>query len=218
MESFKHSCPYCGQHIEYTASYCGKQIQCPICGNTITFPAIPPQSGGAGVRINRPEDKPARKWAWNLQAIFLFLRDFQHWKTVVQCVVPFLIVGALLAGAAYVKNKFADQPAAPPEPIVQANPDAWQKMTELTRAEQAVKDQITVLVRARASVKQAEEIRAATHRQYPGNSNPLMLRTADETAQKAQNNYNKARQHFENLLEQYRKLGGTHDYRGEAPN
>ncbi len=218
MESFKHACPYCGQHIEYTAGYCGKQLQCPICGNTITFPAIPPRSGGGGLHINRPDEKPARKWAWNPQAIYLFLRDFKYWRTVAQCVVPFLIVGGLLAGAAYVKNKFSEPPATPSEPVVQADPDAWRKMTDLTRAEQAVRQQIRFIAQARAAMKQAEASRESTRRSYPGNSNPLAVRTADETAQRAENNYNRVRQHFEELLVEYEKLGGTHDFHRELPN
>ena len=42
MESYKHSCPCCGQHMEYTAPYCGKKTLCPTCGHTITFPAMAP--------------------------------------------------------------------------------------------------------------------------------------------------------------------------------
>ena len=44
------SCPFCGQHIEYTAGYCGKQMQCPICGQTVTFPALPP-GGKSGPKL-----------------------------------------------------------------------------------------------------------------------------------------------------------------------
>ncbi|MGA2174115.1 MAG: hypothetical protein ABSH38_03920 [Verrucomicrobiota bacterium] len=209
MESFKHSCPYCGQHVDYTAGYCGRQIQCPICGNTITFPALPPKGGAQALRVNQ---KPARKWAWVPHGLFLFLRDFPHWKTVAQCVVPFLIVGALLAGAAYVKTKFIESPAPPEEPIVQADPGAWQKMTDLTRAEQAVRQQINVVEQARVWAATTERSRTLAHRQFPGNSNPFAVKSADETAQKAQSDYNKARERFSVLLREYQQLGGTKDY------
>ena len=54
METYKHSCPFCGQHIEYSAWYCGKQMVCPICGKTVTFPAIPPGRKGQPVRTKIP--------------------------------------------------------------------------------------------------------------------------------------------------------------------
>src|ERR1700678_1797356 len=99
MESFKHSCPFCGQHIEYTAGYCGKQMQCPICGHTVTFPALPPARSGQTLRVKSLERKPERKWSWKLPPALVFLLNFQHWNVVAQCAVPFVIIGALLAGA-----------------------------------------------------------------------------------------------------------------------
>jgi hypothetical protein len=146
--------------------------------------------------------------------MFLFLRDFQHWNTVWQCVVPFLIVGVLLGGAFYVKNKFTEQPAAAPsEPVVQADPDAWQKMTALSRAEQAVEQQIRIVAQASAISKQADDIRDRIHRTYPGTAPEV--KSADDRARQAQTFYSQARQRFDALNGEYQKLGGTHDYRSQ---
>ena len=100
MESYKLSCPFCGQHIEYTVGYCGKQMQCPICSQTVTFPALPPGRSGPTLHVKSLERKPERKWSWKLPAALTFLLKFQHWNVVAQCAVPFLIIGVLLAGAA----------------------------------------------------------------------------------------------------------------------
>jgi hypothetical protein len=219
MESFKHSCPFCGQHVEYTAGYCGRQMKCPICGNTITFPAIPPKTNAQGARAERPRQGAGRKWAWNPRSIFLFLRDFPHWKTAAQIVVPFLIVGGLLAGAGYVKKTFTDPPPdAPAETPVQTDPEAWRKMTDLTRADQAVQEQLKITLALRAVLKERETIRAATRRQYPGNSNPSAVSSADAAADKARNNYMTANQRFESLDREYQRLGGTVDYRRRLSN
>src|ERR1700733_11455336 len=140
MESYKHSCPVCGQRDDDSPRYCGRQMQCPICGNTITFPAIPPAVGGKPAAVM--QQKPPRKWLWDAKAIFLYLRDFPHWHTVWQILVPFLIIGALLGGAMFVKNKFADEPAPVAAPVVQAEQGGWDKMTELARADQKMQQYV----------------------------------------------------------------------------
>src|ERR1700753_3777206 len=111
MESYKHSCPVCGQHVEYTAGYCGRQMQCPICGNTITFPVIPPTKGGTKA-FYAEKPKPKRQWAGNAGKMLGNIWDFPHWNTVLQILVPFFIIGALIATALWVKNKYSEEPAS----------------------------------------------------------------------------------------------------------
>jgi hypothetical protein len=153
MESYKHSCPVCGQHIEYTAGYCGKQMVCPICGKTVTFPAIPPGGKGPALRIKRPEAARAAKWSFDFFGIPAFLRRFEHWNLVLVCLVPFIIVGALLAGAAVVRKHLGNEPVAPLAPLLQADTNAWQKMTDLARADQLVQGQLGAVRRARDCLK-----------------------------------------------------------------
>lgn len=218
MESFKHSCPFCGQHIEYTVGYCGKQMKCPICANVITFPALPPATTAKGLRVDRPAAAAVRKWAWKPPGIYLFLRDFPHWKIVGQVVIPFVIVGGLLVGAAYVKKTFTDSPvAAPPEASVEAAaPDAWQKMTDLSRADQAMRDQLRVAMALRTTVKRAQTICNNSRAQY-GNASPFTAK-AQEMLQRAQNNYSIAFARLRSLNGEYQKLGGTADYLGQLSN
>ena len=223
MESYKHSCPVCGQHVEYTAGYCGRQMQCPICGNTITFPAIPPASGGKTVAVE--ERKPARKWSWNAKAIFVFLRDYPHWNTVVQILVPFLIIGALLGGAAFVKNKFADEPAPAPAPVVQAQSGGWDKMTELARADQKMQQYVQSINQTRATLAAAQRALDIEQKRYSqargyDEQQAVMgnVQSCQRSVTQAQNNLTYLRQRFDADLVNYSRLGGTIDYRSRVPN
>jgi hypothetical protein len=213
MESYKHSCPFCGQHIEYTAGYCGKQMQCPICGQTITFPAILPGRAGSSLRAKSLEPKPARKWSGKAPPVLAFLLNFQHWKMVALCTVPFLIIGVLLAGANFVKNKLADTSTPVAVPTVQTDPQAWQKMADLTKADQVVKARIRDFNTACASLKLAEQEQKSV-----GRLDPSQRRGADQQMQLAQRVVAVAQQRFDDAFSNYQQLGGTVDYRAQLRN
>jgi len=214
MESFKHSCPFCSQHIEYTLGYCGKQIQCPMCGHTVTFPAVPPKQSGPALKLKGMRPKAAKNWSLKLPGFLGSLRDFQHWNTVAQCAVPFLILAVLLGGAAFVKNKLAEPSAEVATPAVQADPEAWQKMTELRKADQAVKDSMKGLATAHANADLAEQRRRQA---LARKLEPTDLRTVEDQAQLAQKQLVAARQRFDTANAKYQQLGGTVDYRSQCP-
>jgi hypothetical protein len=217
MESYKHSCPYCGQHIEYTVGYCGKQMTCPICGNTVTFPAIPPKTTAKGLRLDRPAEKVAPKWGWKPRRIFLFLRDFPHWKIIGGALVPFLVIGGLLVGAKYVKSNFTDQPtAAPVEAIAPVDPDSWQRSADADRIGAKVAEQVSRTLAARAAMKQAAAVRDATRIRSGGASS--YTASAEEAFQRAQNIYNLNYNKFRELNAEYQKLGGKVDYQAQLSN
>jgi hypothetical protein len=219
MESFKHSCPFCGQHIEYTAGYCGRQMTCPICGNVITFPAVPPNAGGLALKIRRAADKPAAKWAWDPRSMFVFLRQYPHWKTVALCLVPFVVVGGLLEGAAYVKKNYSDEQA--PVPVaedVNTDTNAWGRMTTLAPVEQALDRQVKLVNEARAILERAEQNIAAVRQSLPGTTNPPAVRNAAAATQIAQKRYSAAMQDFEAVYRKYQQLGGAADYRSRLQN
>jgi hypothetical protein len=222
MESYKHSCPFCGQHIEYTAGYCGKQMVCPICGKTVTFPAVPPGGKGPSLHIHRAETARAAKWSSDFFGILAPLRRFEHWNMVLVCLVPFIIVGALLAGAAVIKKQLGNAPAAPVAPLIQADPNAWQKMTDLARADQSVQDKLGAVRRAGAALATAERNRASLHAYYHGkqaatqaiyDSVMAQYKAKDEAVANAQQALASARQGFETAFQKYQQLGGTTDYR-----
>jgi hypothetical protein len=225
MESYKHSCPFCGQHIEYTIGYCGKQMVCPICGKTVTFPAIPPGGKGKTLHIKHTAAAPAAKWSFSLDGILGPLRQFKHWNTVLACLVPFVIVGALLAGASVLKKQAGNETAAPVAPI-QADPNAWQKMTDLARAEQLVQERLAALNRIHALCVAADQNRANLHAYYHGqtldqathDSVQHQYRNADQAVMNAQQAEAAARESFENAYQNYQKLGGTVDYRQQLPH
>jgi hypothetical protein len=220
MESYKHSCPFCGQHVEYTAEYCGQQMQCPSCGKTITFPAIPPGRGrGApGARVKeldarRAAAKPARSWLRNAPEALAFLRDFEHWNVVGQCAVPFLIIAVLLAGAIFVKSKFSAASAPPAAPAMQADPDAWQRIADLTKADVAVRALLKEYAANHATVLAAERTRQNMEKQ-----DPSQKKSFEEQLQLAQNTLTATQKRLDAALEKYRKLGGTVDYYSQMRN
>ena len=218
MESYKHSCPFCGQHIEYTIGYCGKQMVCPICEKTVTFPAIPPGGKGASPPQKKPEASRVAQWSVKLNEVLAVLRQFQHWNVVLMCLVPFGIVAALLIGASVVRKKIGDEPAMPSAPIIQAKPNAWQSMTNLARADQLVQDQISRVNRTYGAVKAAERNRASVHAyfhdQATGQSGYV---AADQTLANAQAALAAARQSFNTAYQNYLQLGGKVDYQRQVP-
>jgi hypothetical protein len=220
MESYRHSCPFCGQHIEYTVEYCGQQMQCPSCGKTVAFPAIPPGRGrGAptsrvkALDSRRAAAKPARTWLRNAPGALGFLRDFEHWNVVWQCAVPFLIVGLLLAGAAFVKNKLGDATAPATIPAVQADPAAWQRMTDLTKADETVRALIREYEAAHAMVVSADQAHQQTAKRDPSQSKSM-----EQQVLVAQSTLSAAHKRLDDALEKYRELGGTVNYRNQIPN
>jgi hypothetical protein len=220
MEAYKHSCPFCGQHIEYTVEYCGKQMQCPSCGKTVAFPAIPPGRGRGAptarvkeLDARRAEAKPAPSWLRNTPRALGFLRDFEHWNVVWQCAVPFLIIGLLLAGAAFVKKKFSDASAPVATPAVQANPEAWQRIADLTKADRAVRALMEEYDAAHAMVVAAERARQQVEK-----GDPSQKKSVEEQVQLAQDTLNATHKRLDAALEKYRKLGGTVDYRSRIRN
>jgi hypothetical protein len=211
MESYKHSCPRCGQHIEYTADYCGKQMQCPMCGQTVTFPAIPPGRAKLSSSSKKPEAAPKPKKEWKPPAALAVLRDFQHWYVIGQCVVALVIIAVLLAGAVYVKKKLGEpSTATDAAPVMQADPEAWQRMADLTKATQAMQAAAKNLDQANASLAYQEQ---ALRRLDNGDA--LQRKAADERVQRAQITATAARQQFDAAEAKYRQLGGTTDYRSQ---
>jgi endogenous inhibitor of DNA gyrase (YacG/DUF329 family) len=218
MESYKHSCPFCGQHIEYTADYCGRQMQCPSCGKTVTFPAIPPSRGAQSARVRDLDSKaaegnPATTKPRPVSKKPGFLRDFEHWNLVWQCAVPFVLIGLLLAGAVFVKNKLGDNAAPAATPAVQADPTAWQRNVDLTKADQTVRSLIRELEAAHAM-----EVSAQRAVQQAATGDALQRRSAEQQAQAAQNTLAAVHKRMEDALENYRQLGGTVDYRNQIRN
>jgi hypothetical protein len=192
-------------------------MTCPICGNVVTFPAIPPKTTAKGLRLDRPAVRVARKWVWKPRGLLLYLRDFPHWKIIGGVLVPFLLVGGLLAGARYVKKTFIDLPTAPPvEAIAPVDPGTWQRSADADRAGYKVEEQLKITRALRAKMKQADESRNAVRRQY-GGSSPYAA-SAEEAFQRAQNNYNAAHDTFRSLNAEYQKLGGKVDYESQLSN
>ncbi|HEX4122899.1 MAG TPA: hypothetical protein VH619_19965 [Verrucomicrobiae bacterium] len=222
MEAYKHSCPVCGQHVEYTAGYCGKQIQCPICGSAIVFPAILPKTGGKTISVEKK--KPALQWAWNAKAIVHNMREFPHWKIVGQILVPFILIGALLAGAAFVKKNFGNEPAAPTAPVIQAEPGGWDKMTELARSDQKLQQCVQTITQAHNALLAAqrdEQIAGMESSRARGSQERELANAHTRRAELAINEATKSisflRSRFQVELANYQKLGGTVDYQSKIP-
>jgi DNA-directed RNA polymerase subunit RPC12/RpoP len=222
MESYKHSCPACGQHVEYTAGYCGRQIQCPICGGTIAFPAVPPTGGSK--TVENEARKAVQQPPWNLMSVYISLKNFSHWSTVWQVAVPFLIIGTLLAGALFVKSRFADEPPAVGAPVIQAEHGGWDKLTELAHTDQRMQQYIQAIIQAHKTLATAQRNLEAAEKLYNQTQNPDEkqavsgeVQSARHVLTQAENNLAFLRRRFDTESENYRKLGGTVDYRSRLP-
>jgi hypothetical protein len=222
MEAYKHSCPFCGQHIEYTVEYCGTQITCPTCGKSVTFPAIPPGGKKEAPRVKRTVAmETAAKGSFNLQSITVYLREFEHWNVVLICLVPFVVVGGLLIGSAVLRKNAGEGPALPEAPRLQADPNAWSKMTELTKADTAVREQLGAVNRAYNAVAAAKRNVANLQIAYQGRPvDPTVntdLSARNSALAAAQQNLNAAQRSFDAAFGNYVKLGGTINYRAQLP-
>jgi cell division protein FtsB len=157
------------------------------------------------------EAKAARKAALKLPQALTFLRNFEHWDVVGQCAVPFLIISALLGGAIFVKNKLgASSSAEGVVPAVQVDPGAWQKMTDLTKAEEALQAAVKMLNQDNAMLDYEEKARKRLD-----SADQFQRATADRRVQQAQMAVNTAGKQFNAAESKYRQLGGTKDYRSE---
>jgi len=213
MESFKHSCPFCGQHIEYTVGYCGQQMQCPMCGQTVTFPAVPPKRAGPALHIKKTATRPLPKWTAKFPKLLSLLVTYQHWGVVAQCAVPFVIVAVLLGGAVFVKNKFGAPAEDSSTSTVQADPEAWKKMADLNKADQSVQVRMRDLTTARANLDMAQ----ARCRQAQ-NMEAFQRKSAEDKMALAQKQLNDAHTRFDKAYEAYQQLGGSVDYRSQIKN
>ena len=208
--------------MEYTAPYCGKKTLCPTCGHTITFPAIPPGHGAAAPATapapgQKPGQKPAAKagpaGSGNTKGTGDNLRDFQHWNVVVQCAVPFLIVAALLVGAVFVKKNFGSPATPVPELVVQPEPGAWNRMTALTKADEAVKAEIQEVTVARALLASAQRTQLRLQ-----SGDPMQRKGAADQVDAKQRLLAAAQMRFQAAFANYQRLGGKVDYRSQLPN
>jgi hypothetical protein len=150
--------------------------------------------------------------------------DFPHWNTVLQVLVPFVIIGVLLAAALWVKNKYSDEPASASAPVVQADSAGWDKMTKLAQADRKMQQYVQsiaqtrrALAAARAALqneqKRLGEARDPDERQAISSNLQSYERIADQT----QNKLSGLERQFEIDYEKYRELGGTVDYRSQVP-
>jgi hypothetical protein len=202
---------------------------CPICGKIVNFPAIPPSAGGTTLRVRRHEETCESRWSFDFFGFFGFLaplQRFKHWSAVMICLVPFTIVGALLVGASVVRKQLGDAPAPPVAPSAQVDTNAWQKMTDLARADQLVQQRLSAVRRASDAVSTAERKRAALHAYWHPRRAPDQVTYASVTAQyqaddqavaNAEQALASARSCFSTAFSQYEKLGGTIDYSRQLP-
>jgi hypothetical protein len=199
---------------------------CPICGKSVTFPAIPPGAKKVSLPSQRVAAARVRQWPFDVKKIFPFLARFDYWNVVLVCLVPFIIVAALLVGAGIVRKHFgsdAIQPAAPA--VVHADPREWQKMSARSLAEQKVQEQIAAVTQAKAAAANAERNLARLQAAYQGkrldqlgiyNMNREM-QAGQQAVANAQKCLETARQSFDNAFRAYQDLGGQIDYRRQLP-
>lgn len=215
MSPHKYACPYCGQHMEYTDEYFGRRIPCPKCEHTIALPALPSGKMTSSLRLMRPAAQSPAKFQFNFVSIVLSLREFKHWKIVGLCLLPFVLVAGALVAASRTGHP---DPAPVPAPApVTAAPQSLDKLTELTRADQLVRDRLDAVNRTFTASQTAEKNQTALHSQHHGPASSGTSQAVDQAVQRAHQECANARKSFETAFAQYQKLGGTIDYRRQLP-
>ena len=216
MNHYKYACPYCGQHIEYTDGYAGRQMPCPMCHHPILFPAVPAGMRKSSLRLVGQVDKPAAKTGFSFASFFQALRKFEHWRIVGTCLVPFVLVSGALVAASVLRQRQPAPETAPTE--VTVNPQALRQLTELTRADMAVQEQVKLVNNAFGVCQAANQKLAAMQKQHPSSPGAALgVREADEASNRARQALADARKGFETIFANYQKLGGTVDYRRQLP-
>lgn len=227
MEVYKLSCPRCGQHIEYTRDYCGRHMQCPSCSGNVTFPALPPGSAKQALRLERDRPKVKQRFKFDggkiLAAIVSYFSTFKHWQIVAMCAVPFLLIGAGLAAASFVRNhdsSKASETVASPAQAAES-----ERMAALNQADLVVQDRVKSVWKSKNAADTAIRNRTALHQMYDGkqmspgmrNAVDARYKVADEELEAAQANLNGWLKSFDTAYETYRKYGGTIDYQSQLP-
>ncbi len=215
MSEHKYACPYCGQRIEYADAHCGVRVPCPKCQHPIVLPALPGGKMTTSLRLARPGARPAAKFHFTFAGLLLALREFKHWKTVGICLVPFVLVAGALVAASVSSRHAADPVVAPIEETV--DPHALEMLTDLTRADQLVRDQLAAVNRAFAACQAAEKKAAEMRSLRRGSASPAALQAVDDAAKRAQQALANARKEFDKVFAQYQKLGGAIDYWRQLP-
>jgi DNA-directed RNA polymerase subunit RPC12/RpoP len=198
MNHYKHACPNCGQHIDYTDGYAGREMPCPMCGHPLLFPAVPAAKLTTSLRLQRDIPKPERKTSFNFLGPLIILREFKHWKIVGICLLPFVLVAGGLLAASHFRG--AEQAAAAVPDAVVVDPQALHQLTDLTRADMLVQAKV-------AAVNKAFEACAAAKRNH---ASAAVIQRDDATLLAA-------RKSFEPAFANYQKLGGVVDYRQQLP-
>jgi len=223
MNGYKYSCPYCGQHIEYTDGYAGRQIPCPMCQHPIMFPAVPAGLKRSSLRLVRDIPKPVQQFQFSFPGLLLFLREFKHWKVLGTCLLPFAILaGALIAASWFRQNEPppAPAPVAAPAPAGADAPVAPQPLpaADLTQAGQQVQARLTAVKQASAALQAAQKNKTAVHQQYKSSAaGEPYEKSADAAVKSAQKLLTAAKTAFATAFTNYQSLGGPIDYRRQLP-
>jgi hypothetical protein len=142
------------------------------------------------------------------------LREYEHWHIIGQCLVPFVILGGVLAAAKYVHFKPAEQPAAPAQPAP-VDPATWQRMTELEKIEPVVQQRLRTYNAAYMSHLIAEKNRTDQIAQWGSHLNPATHRELDQRCEIANREMGDALAAFYQSMNKYRELGGKIDYQAQ---
>jgi len=198
---------------------------CPICEKTVTFPAVPPGKAKSSLHVKRETAKETKEWLARLGPIIKSLNRFKHWNVLFACLVPFLIVGGLLFGASFMKQHFGDDAGQNSPQAVHADPAAWQKMTELAKADELMQQHVRNVIAAHDAYLGALAKRNSLHAYYQGkyadasgmSAVNAQFNSADQAVGRAQSIQAAARQAFESAFRDYQNLGGKIDYHQQLP-
>ncbi|MGZ4964748.1 MAG: hypothetical protein ACXWBP_03150 [Limisphaerales bacterium] len=203
-------------------------MQCPSCSGSVTFPALPPGTAKHALRLERDRPKVKEPFRFDvgkiLGSLISFSTNFQHWRIVAMCLLPFALIVVGLAAASLVRKQ--DTNTRPAESVPSATQAAEsQRLAALNQADLIVQDRVKSVWKSKNVVDAAIRKRTALHQAYDGkqmsqsmrNAVDAQYKLAEEEIEAAQANLNGWRRAFDTSYENYKKYGGTIDYQSQLP-
>ena len=181
------------------------------------FPAIPPGGFAPKLKIAAPAPPPKKKFEFKLgpmlKAVFTWAQEFEHWRVVGFCLIPFVIIIVALVAANAVKRHQVE--TGPMHTTTQVDAGAWDKVEEVAKADQQMQAYVQTVLTAKARVDTAIQSRDNLHRMLAGAAFETVaarFQAADKEVSNAQQSLAATKRNFDLKYDNYQKIGGKVNY------
>ncbi len=217
MSDFKFTCPNCNQHIAGDEALRGQKIQCPGCDHSITVPR-PFSDDPPAVEAEVQETAVETFGAVSPKTFFEVVRSLALsaliWVVAVTAAVVICWQFAKHKGEETARAKAAEERAAREAALKPLSP-------ELQQADKIVRDHVfevyTAVGNYRKAVKDRDDIHRSLRGATPNADMATKIIAADTAIDTASTTMSAAYKGLDAAIAEYKKLGGTVDYRRQVP-